>query len=592
MDNDFLSGDNSSAGQNKNTPPDQQVKGDQNTSTQDSAATDVVFDAQDKIDVHKQVAPPQNLPTQEAPVLFKNAPSLLKSEAIDSQTAVPLGEAKYKEDDPGETIQISDTEAKKSRNDITPEIKKDVKTKETVEKLESKETQSLHESTSVLPKSKAIDSQIALPSDEMVENKQQSKGTKTIRKEIQQATEEKESEVTSLEQQLDAIAPEQKEKKVEIQKIGGGAVAKQNIKPRSKTGQSVAETPTEKILSHRDTIKVPLAKKTIPGVPLFAAQVLEQQKKQAAPIQQEQPVTPVIDGDPVITPETRKAPIVRTYKSDVAAALKRGKTSMTQLVMAEQEKKGFQKEKQPVSKKNIFIIIAIVLLVVAGLSAVAWVGGYKFKSKITPAGTTTINVPSLIFTEVKGEINVTDMSEEKVRSSIQNEIISTNIKLDSIKTLYFTEDAFIQTNEGMQAYKSIIDTKHFFEASDISVPARLDRSLDDEFMFGIHMFNGNQPFIILKTSYFENAFSGMLEWEPFLAEDILPIFAYTGTTTIYNEPFQDVVVKNRDLRVIKNDEGKNELLYMFLDKNTAIITTNLSTLDEIILRINKQKAKE
>jgi len=549
MNKDLSSSDNSSVGQSAGVPEDKQAEVKQNVPQQNSDASGVVFDAPYQEDDHKQAAPPQNLPTQE--------------------------NEKSAEEESGKTIEIPDTgvATKKVEQELAPEkpapiIKPEEKTRVAPEQKKPEE-QSLEEQFEAAAPTQA----------------QEQKGVPEIK-----------PEEPSLEEQLDATTPAETTKEIpETKPVPEKPAHVMKEVPAMKAekiplaGQEVKQTPGERILSHRDTIKVPVAKKTIPGDPLFAAKVLEQQKTPV--IRSDQPTTPTVERKP-LTPGAQKAPVVRTYKSDVAAALKKGKTSMTDLVMAEQKKRGVQTEGKAKSKKNISVIILSIVLIIAGASALAWVGGYKFRLQTTPSGGTSINIPSLIFTEVKGEINITEMADEAVREAIQNEIISTNIRLDSIKNVFFTEDAIIQTQEGMQEYKSVVETSPFFEAADISLPGRLDRSLDDEFMFGIHMFNGNQPFVILKTSYFENAFSGMLEWEPTMAEDILPIFAYTGTTTIYKTPFQDEVIKNRDLRVLKNGAGKNELLYMFLDKETAIITTNLSTLDEVILRINKRKAKE
>ena len=43
-------------------------------------------------------------------------------------------------------------------------------------------------------------------------------------------------------------------------------------------------------------------------------------------------------------------------------------------------------------------------------------------------------------------------------------------------------------------------------------------------MIGVYSWNGNQPFIILKTDSYENAFAGMLSWEKNIAGDLSALF--------------------------------------------------------------------
>ncbi len=329
-------------------------------------------------------------------------------------------------------------------------------------------------------------------------------------------------------------------------------------------------------------IKIPV-KKTIPKDPLFAARILEQQKPQNDKKNDDSFVS-------VKETKPKKAPIIRTYKSDVAKALKKEKTSMVQMVLAEHKKKeDVKKKKLSLSKKNTRLIVVSVILFVVTFAILSIVTIYLFDKKITENHNKKTIASSLIFTEEQKEINLTNLSQEKIIKLIQDEIMMTDIRLDFIKYLYFVENGTVQTEDGTEIIPRELSLQKMFNILNMRMPDRLIRSLDSNFMFGIHAFNGNQPFIILKTSYFENVFAGMLEWEPFLAQDIFPLFAYNETNAVYAEKFEDVIIKNRDMRVLKNEKGEIILLYTFIDKNTAIITTNTDTLNEIILRLNRKK---
>ncbi len=89
--------------------------------------------------------------------------------------------------------------------------------------------------------------------------------------------------------------------------------------------------------------------------------------------------------------------------------------------------------------------------------------------------------------------------------------------------------------------------------------------------------------MVFKTSSYETSFAGMLKWEETLQQDLTPfLHASTtpGTTT-----FQDVVIRNKDVRVLKDTTGKAAILYSFPSKDTLVITTDEETFKEIIGRL-------
>ena len=113
-------------------------------------------------------------------------------------------------------------------------------------------------------------------------------------------------------------------------------------------------------------------------------------------------------------------------------------------------------------------------------------------------------------------------------------------------------------------------------------------------MFGLHVLNVNQPFLVFKTNYYQNTYAGMLSWENTLMEDIGSIFTPPEVAVVAetsdqvlgrNKNFEDIVVKNRDTRALRNQDGKIIFLYSFPDKNTLVLTTNADTLEKISTRL-------
>jgi hypothetical protein len=96
-------------------------------------------------------------------------------------------------------------------------------------------------------------------------------------------------------------------------------------------------------------------------------------------------------------------------------------------------------------------------------------------------------------------------------------------------------------------------------------------------MIGTYTYDTNSPFIILKNTFFQNAFAGMLDWEKNMRNDLLPLItaSYPDETAVDGnaDRFEDIIVSNIDTRVLRNKSGKIILAYAFADTNTVIIST-------------------
>ncbi len=134
-----------------------------------------------------------------------------------------------------------------------------------------------------------------------------------------------------------------------------------------------------------------------------------------------------------------------------------------------------------------------------------------------------------------------------------------------------------------------------------NIPDSLKRTFDPNYyLLGIHVFDGNEPFLVLKVDSYEQAFSGMLEWERTMSQELSPAFIRTprphtqselvGVSTstpdavVLPTQFKDKIVANHDARALINDQGDILLLWAFIDRTTLVITTNENTLAEIISR--------
>ena len=182
---------------------------------------------------------------------------------------------------------------------------------------------------------------------------------------------------------------------------------------------------------------------------------------------------------------------------------------------------------------------------------------------------------------------------------------TTQVSLGLIARLY----PGIPSADGQSQIPILVDGQAFLSTLAPNIPEGLLRTIDTkQYLLGIHSFDENQSFLILKVDAYEQAYSGMLAWERTMRIELSPLFtrnisprietthvtpalvATSSTSTPPTPPppapvgFVDRIVENHDARVIQNEWGDLLLLWTFLDRTTIVITTNEHTLREIISR--------
>jgi hypothetical protein len=283
---------------------------------------------------------------------------------------------------------------------------------------------------------------------------------------------------------------------------------------------------------------------------------------------------------------------LRTYETDAYELIKRKKTSMVDIALAEEKKRRQRLEaNKAVSQyrfsKNALAIIISSILIVTALGSVLVVRYLTSQEKIEP--TEQIFPAPLVFSEFQKEIELTGMDRDSIIRKLRQVLEESARPLNSITHLYFTE-AVGNSKSDNEPRRVLVNSDKFLIRLRVSAPSSFLRALEPNFTFGIHMFDGNQPFLILKTRSFENAFAGMLSWENDLLYDLGPIF--TPQRDVKQYAFEDLVIKNRDARVVRDKPGIGRIifLYTFFDKETIIITTTERTLEELILRMTSLRS--
>jgi hypothetical protein len=335
---------------------------------------------------------------------------------------------------------------------------------------------------------------------------------------------------------------------------------------------------------------------------------------------------------------------LRTYESDVADVLARKKISTTHIVLEENRKSsgedrigntvGEQNEGQgetmsPEDRKrrikNLLLSLGSLIFIGGGvigayylysLSPISQIGGPHQVQQIAPI--------SVVPADSRAVIAIDGMSPSTIIKAVRDEIAKPQTQ-NTIK-----EIVLIQTKNGEKFRVNSLDA---IRTMDIGIPDILNRSLGHDWMLGVYTDTEGKKdvFIISSVDYFQNAFSGMLQWENVMADD-LKQYLYeniprdisvagsltvpdtslsssstlntttttsrgttTNSTQILTQPspytivrgtFTDRIIQNKDVReFIANNNIL--FLYSFIDNTKLLITGSESTLREVLKRLEQ-----
>ncbi|MFA6797223.1 MAG: hypothetical protein WCR40_00715 [Candidatus Paceibacterota bacterium] len=284
-------------------------------------------------------------------------------------------------------------------------------------------------------------------------------------------------------------------------------------------------------------------------------------------------------------------PIIRTYKSDAENTIKSGHISSINMAIAESNKMLRKSREEDIeseikkTKLNKTLIIAGSIFIIGGILAIAIPYVLLNREYNDNVVTEENTEKTLITTDLSEKINIKDLNLNRINTTLKERVSQSSTKLGQIKNFYLTE--------GEDEKETIITSANFLKLIKTSTPLEIQRTLQTQYMFGMHNFNGNQKFLILKFGSYDIAYSGMLSWETNLWQDFKEIFDLRSEDTatqnygIEIKKFQDAFFSNKDCRVVKNSSGEIIFLYSIINDETIVITTNVNTLREIINRTNK-----
>lgn len=273
---------------------------------------------------------------------------------------------------------------------------------------------------------------------------------------------------------------------------------------------------------------------------------------------------------------------IHTYTSDMADAIRENETSVIKIALAEKDKREREevyKEAEGTGTSKFFLFLGGIILIGGAI-----IGSYFFLRKSQSTVSTLPQIKSaetVISYDDKVYIDMTDKkSQSDLRDSIKTDVEKSG-KPGTIKSIFLTQkvgdiDEALSLNDFMSLMKT-------------EVPSPLVRTLDERYMLGTYSaVDGAHLFLIFKIKDYNQAYAAMLEWEKTLLSDMFVLFNIDigdDKNTLFEKPWRDVIINNKDARILYRRDGSNILYYIFPDKNTFIITDSQDVIKEISTRL-------
>jgi hypothetical protein len=307
---------------------------------------------------------------------------------------------------------------------------------------------------------------------------------------------------------------------------------------------------------------------------------------------------PTTDNRPPQTPNPQLKQI-RTFQGDVATALGRQNESLVSIQQNEASRRRVSGLPSPAESEAAegkrrdfaFLLLGSLFFIIVGLAG-AWYGYREYLSRTAPP---VLVVPENRFIAPNSEVSLDISGLNRESFALKFKELVRGTPRDELK--------HVMVRSGALETSAPITTAELLTLLENRAPGSLVRAFDKLFMTGTV---GENPFIIIKLTSFENAFAGMLAWEENLAEDLTPVFSNAERVKAIapGSVFKDVILRNKDVRVMEigvtspqSSEATSTprvfmetvLLYSFFDNNMLIITNRLDTLQTLIDRLTRER---
>ena len=281
------------------------------------------------------------------------------------------------------------------------------------------------------------------------------------------------------------------------------------------------------------------------------------------------------------SPEESPTPLsqIRTYQGDVASAISDQKESLVSIKQSEVAKKratSSPDEKPHTEReKAVLLVLGAIILIALG-SFGGWFTYQEYLKRSAPPENPIPRSRLITVTQDERFAVATTTSRAELIKFLRES--AENVPVGEIKHTILEMDS------------SPLTVENFMRTMESRASGALVRSWKPIFMFGSTRAENVSSFMIIELMSFESAYAGMLDWEKYLASDIGPAFPSALGLQSIKDPtvFRDVITRNKDARALLDSDGREVLLYSFLDNKILIITDNFETLHALVARLQRE----
>lgn len=272
----------------------------------------------------------------------------------------------------------------------------------------------------------------------------------------------------------------------------------------------------------------------------------------------------------------------RTLTDDLGEAIKERGLTASRLAQTNTADKGPDETEKGVSWKKITVLTMSLLLILSGMTVIAWSLGLKIEINKAPI---EITRSSLIFADEHLAFDLQNKEPEQIKQELNNLYLSieaAELFREKIKDIYFTYEETKNSGTGFLTEKKIANPTIFTQKTGLEITDDLLRFLQEDFMLGFYLGAEVKPFYVFQSSFYKNSADALLHNENIIVSQFLSPFLEDETVrTILLTAFRDKMIRNRDVRLVINENNETLAIYAWLDKNTFIITIDEFTLEKI-----------
>jgi len=308
--------------------------------------------------------------------------------------------------------------------------------------------------------------------------------------------------------------------------------------------------------------------------------------------------TPAEKAPKIPIPQSPDIPSVRTFKDDVSKLVRGSKISLVRAATLEQEKRRGQEPASPTfsgpSRKRILTALAVVLVLVTVGALALFVVSVVQSQRSGGGGAAVTQSPALIFTEQTLPLTIQAGARARdVLSLLKQARETSSLTLGAITRII---PVGISTNpDTAELMQSTMTTQEFFASLQTHATESLSRTFSPEFFLGIHTIEQNVPVFVVPIISYERAFAGMLAWEKDMNADLSPFFTPVpyerqgadGSITL--SQFEDAVIRNFDVRVLRDAQDTITMLYAFPTRDILIIAESPHSFVEVLSRLRAER---